>query len=34
MLKRLFLVLMLFAVAAPMVTVNLGCRASGEVDPD
>lgn len=35
MLKRLFLILMLVAVAAPMVTTSMGCRVGGEIgDPD
>lgn len=35
MLKRLLLVVLLFAVAAPMVTGSVGCRVGGEIgDPD
>ena len=30
--KRIFLALLLLAVAAPIVTSSLGCRVSGEVE--
>ncbi len=34
MIKRLFLAALLLAVAAPVATGLLGCRASGEIDGD